>query len=139
MSDLPDWCGLVIAGVIAVCVFAYAISSLRYANHTIKRCKQVQNEWRKTDFHVGDVVQTIDGLDRGLVTKVNENNLPSEVMASPGGPNYIETRHYGGVNSIGWYKTGERMTQSEWYKLYSTKDGWQRYCEDLQNQIKLDG
>lgn len=104
-----------------------------------KTSKRQQNEWRKTDFHAGDVVQTIDGLDRGLVTDVNENNMPTKVMSSPGRPSYIETRYYGGVESIGWYKTGESMTTKEWYELYSTKEGWQRYCEDRQNQIKLDG
>ena len=45
--------------------------------------EKIQNEWRKTDFHPGDVVQTKHGLDRGLVIRVNENNMPTEVMASP--------------------------------------------------------
>ncbi|MDT3386709.1 MAG: hypothetical protein LIR46_02945 [Bacteroidota bacterium] len=103
----------------------------------MKPKKAKKNEWRKTDFHVGDVVQTVDGLDRGLVTDVNENNLPTKVMSSPGGVNYIEIRYYGGVDSVPWYKTGEHMTTKEWYELYSTKEGWQRYCKDRQNQIKL--
>ena len=138
MSDLPEWCGLVIAGVIVMCAFAYGISCFRYTKCTIKRCKKVQNEWRKTDFHVWDVVQTVDGLDRGLVTKVNDDNMPTEIMSSPGGASYIETRYYGGCGYVKWYKTGERMTMQEWHKRYSTKEGWQRYCEDRQNQIKLD-
>lgn len=134
---MAEWCGLVIAGVMVACAFAYGVSCLRYAKRTIKRCKKVQNEWRKTDFHVWDVVQTVDGLDRGLVTEVNDDSMPTKIMSSPGGASYIETRYYGGVDYVKWYKTGERMTTSEWYKLYSTKEGWQRYCEDRRNQTKL--
>lgn len=93
--------------------------------------------WRRVDFRVGDVVQTKCGFDRGLVTKVDEKGMPVEVLASPGSANYLEPRYYGGVECETWYKTGEHMTTQEWYKLYSTKEGWQRYCEDRRNQIKF--
>lgn len=106
-----------------------------------KKKKTEQNEWRKKDFHIGDVVQTKDGHDRGLVTKVDENNMPAEVMAAPGmnmrtGEN-TEIRYYGGIHSVVWYKTGEHMTSKQWYKTYSAKEGWQRYCEDRKIAIKF--
>ena len=99
-----------------------------------------QNEWRKTDFHVGDVVQTKEGFDRGLVTKVDENKMPIKVLASPGfnmrTKDYTETSYYGGANSVEWYKTGEHMTPYEWNRIYSMHEGWQRYCEDRSKQAK---
>ena len=108
----------------------------------LKAMKVVQNKWRKSDFHVGDVVQTQYGHDRGLVTKVDENNMPIKVLASPGfntyTEDYTETSYYGGVNFVGWYKTGEHMTPQQWMKIYSTKEGWQRYCKDRSHQIKFD-
>ena len=104
--------------------------------------EKIQNEWRKTDFHPGDVVQTKHGLDRGLVIRVNENNMPTEVMASPAlnmrTGEKTELSYYGGVDSITWYKTGEHMTAREWNNLYSKEEGWKKYCEDRSNQIKFD-
>ena len=109
---------------------------------SLSEAKKIKNnEWRKTDFHVGDVVQTKDGLDRGLVTMIDENNIPTEVMASPSlnmrTGKHTETSYYGGVDSVAWYKTGERMTSQEWYELYSKEEGIQRYYEDRRNQIKI--
>ena len=101
-----------------------------------------QNEWREIYFHFGDVVQTKHGHDRGLVTKVDENNMPVKILASPGfcmsTGDYTETSYYGGVESVKWYKTGEQMTPYKWYRLYSTKEGWRKYCYDRENQKKLD-
>lgn len=102
-----------------------------------ENCKDKQNKWREIDFHFGDVVQTKDGFDRGLVTKVDKNGMPVEILASPASANYTEPRYYGGVESEKWYKTGENMTPQKWYELYSTEEGWQRYCEDRQNQTKF--
>ena len=96
-----------------------------------------QNKWREIDFHFGDIVQTKDGFDRGLVTKVDKNGMPIEILSSPGSANYTEPRYYGGVESVKWYKTGGNMTPQEWYELYSTEEGWQRYCEDRRNQTKF--
>lgn len=93
-----------------------------------------QNEWRKNNFSVGDVVQTVDGFDRGLIVSVDEDNMPKEVMASPGGFNDSEPRYYGGVKSVQWYKTGERMTPKEWMNIYSSQQGWKQYCTDRQAQ-----
>ena len=142
MDGLPDWCiFFVICVPMAICVLMYGIQCIRYANNTIKKCKYIQNEWRKTDFHVGDVVQTQSGHDRGLVTKIDENNMPIEVIDAPGlnrlGDDYTSTRYYGGARYVTWYKTGEHMTITEWNKLYSKKEGWERYCEDRANQIKI--
>ena len=113
---------------------------LMFPKRKWKRLEQI--EQRKTDFHVGDVVQTKEGFDRGLVTKVDENNMPVEVMASPSlnmqTGKRTEVSYYGGVNSVGWYKTGEHMTIKEWFKIYSLEEGWQRYCEDRRKQAKLD-
>ena len=91
-------------------------------------------EWRKNNFFVGDVVQTVDGLDRGLVVLVDKDNMPKKVMASPGGFNNSEPRYYGGVKHVQWYKTGEIMTQNEWMDKYSTQHGWEQYCIDSQAQ-----
>ena len=109
----------------------------------IKQEKKIKRiESLKTNFHVGDVVQTQYGWDRGLVTKVNEKNMPIEVMASydynPYGDKPFEPRYYGGVEYNTWYKTGEHMTVQQWYKAYAGKGGWDRYCRDRQNQVKYD-
>lgn len=93
-----------------------------------------QNEWRKNNFSVGDVVQTVDGFDRGLVVLVDEDNMPKEVMASLSGYDNSEPRYYGGVKFVQWCKTGERITPHKWLEIYSTDHGWKRYCEDVQAQ-----
>ena len=115
---------------------------IKYMKSLLKARKIVQNEWRKNDFHFGDVVQTKEGFDRGLVTMINENNMPVKILSSPGlnfrAGDYTETSYYGGVSSVEWYKTGEYMTPQQWMKIYSTKEGWQRYCHDRENQIKLE-
>lgn len=115
---------------------------IKFMKSLIKARKIVQNEWRKSDFHSGDVVQTKNGYDRGLVIKVDEDNMPIKILASPGfcmnTGDYTKTSYYGGVTSVKWYKTGERMTPQQWMKIYSTKEGWQRYCKDRSNQNKLD-
>ena len=107
----------------------------------LKEPKKDRNEWRKADFHLGDVVQTKDGHDRGLVTMVDKNNMPTEVMASPSlnmrTGKHTEISYYGGVTSVKWYKTGEHMTTHDWNELYSGENGIQRYYEDRRNQIKL--
>ena len=119
-----------------------AMGIIKYMKSLIKAMEIVQNEWRKSDFHFGDVVQTKGGYDRGLVTKVDENNMPIEILASPGfcanTGDYTETSYYGGVTSVKWYKTGEHMTPQQWMQTYSTKGGWQRYCHDRENQSKLE-
>lgn len=107
------------------------------------RAKKITKKeaWRRVDFQVGDVVQTQNGLDRGLVMKVDENDMPVEVLASPGfcmsTGDYTKENYYGGVKSVKWYKTGEHMTPQKWHKLYSTEEGWKRYCIDRQNQSKF--
>ena len=122
-------------GVITTCIINAYI-------HT-KRKKEIKRiESLKTNFRIGDVVQTQYGWDRGLVTKVNEKNMPIEVMASydynPYGDKPFEPRYYGGVEYNTWYKTGEHMTVQQWHEAYSGKDGWDRYCRDRQNQVKYD-
>lgn len=108
----------------------------------IKQEKKIKRiESLKTNFHVSDVVQTENGWDRGLVTKVNEKNMPTEIMASydynPYRDKQIEPRYYGGIERITWYKTGEHMTVQQWYEAYAGKDGWDKYCRDRQNQVKI--
>ena len=77
--------------------------------------------------------------DRYLL--VDENNMPIEILASPGfcanTGDYTETSYYGGVTSVKWYKTGEHMTPQQWMQTYSTKGGWQRYCELLYDPCAL--
>ena len=118
------------------------MSIINFMKSLLKARKIIQNEWRETDFHFGDVVQTKNGYDRGLVTKVDANDMPIKILASPGfcmsTGDYTETIYYGGVTSSKWYKTGERMTPQQWMQIYSTKEGWQRYCHDRENQIKLE-
>ena len=118
------------------------MSLIKYIKSLLKERKIEQNEWRKKDFHVGDVVQTKEGFDRGLVTKVDENKMPIKILSSTGfnmtTRDYTEIIYYGGVTSVKWYKTGEHMTPNEWNKLYSTQKGWRRYCEDREKQFKLD-
>ena len=116
--------------------------AIKFIKSLFKERQVKQNEWREIDFHFGDVVQTKHGFDRGLVTKVDKNNMPIKILASPGfcmsTGDYTETSYYGGVTSVKWYKTGERMTPQKWMEIYSTKEGWQRYCHDRENQNKLD-
>ena len=111
----------------------------RKTKRNVLRAEKISKReaWRRVDFQFGDVVQTKHGFDRGLVTKVDKNGMPVKVLASPGSANYTEPRYYGGAEFEAWYKTGEHMTSQEWFKRYSTKEGWQRYCEDRQNQIKF--
>ena len=111
----------------------------RRAKRSALRAEKIakRNAWRRVDFHVGDVVQTKEGFDRGLVTSVDEHNRPVKVLSSPGSANYTEPRYYGGDHSVEWYKTGEHMTKKEWYELYSLRGGWERYCEDRSNQTNF--
>ena len=92
-------------------------------------------------FSIGDVVQTINGFDRGLVTKLNECGRPAEILAAPGFDErgtYGARSVYGGIDSVMWYKTGESMTEEEWFERYSGDDGWERYCRDREDQRNLE-
>lgn len=115
---------------------------IKFIKLLLKERKIEQNKWREIDFHFGDVVQTKHGFDRGLVTKVDENNMPIKILASPGysmtTDDYTERTYYGGVESVKWYKTGEHMTPNKWNQLYSTEKGWRRYCNDRENQYKFE-
>lgn len=105
----------IVVGLCLCCLIAVLIVIER------KREKIDQRQCKKNDFRVGDVVQTQRGLDLGLVTKVNENNMPVEVMARPGGPYYTEASYYGGCTNVEWYKTGERMTIPEWFNYWNRR------------------